>query len=123
MVDLEKLLNEIRDEARHFYPDAIARPKDTYEKGDAVVRVVLVSSSFEEDAPWDSRLALEVRERVNQNKLLNKYSEILIAIQPVSKSAYDREDGDIAKITDENYKNGSGESLPLGASSDSTASV
>lgn len=123
MLDVEKLLKEICDEARHFYPDAIVLPKDTYEKGDTVVRVVLVSSSFDEDAPWDSKLALEVRERVNQNKLLNRYSDILIAIQPVSKSAYDREDGDIAKITDENYKNSTGESLPLGASSDSTASV
>lgn len=123
MVDVKKILQEVGDEARRFYPDAIVLQKDNYEEDDAVVRIVLVSSDFDEDAPWDGKLALKVRERINQNELLNRYSEILIAIQPVSKSAYDREDGNIAKITDEKYKQSTGGSFPVGAASDSEASV
>lgn len=103
-------------EAEKHYSDVLVLAKDTIAEGDTVWRFIVVSSDFPEDSTWDEAFCLELRETLNTGQILNTVEDVLVLVQPVSRAAFDREGGDITKVTDPDYGPDNTGNLDIGAS-------
>lgn len=119
-MDKSKSIQEkIEQQAKKFYPDAKILAKDiSIESEDSIWRFILVSEKFAENAPWDDELYLELRNQLNsEDDILKSVEGVFILVQPVSKLAFERENGDIDKVTNNRYRMNKDEPFRQGATS------
>lgn len=104
MSTIEDIKAIVLDRAAKIYDEPEVYWKDTYQEGDKILRLVLVSPSFDSQDCEDADFRYSVRERLELHKILDQMDSYLVLVQPLAKKTFENFDRDVKEATKKNRR-------------------
>lgn len=99
---IEDIKAIVLERAAKIYVEPEVYWKDTYEEGDEILRLVLVSPSFDSQDCEDADFRYIVRKRLELHNIQGQMDTYLVLVQPLAKKTFESFGKDVKEATKKN---------------------